>query len=43
MNVIKQAYTAPALEEISLSQPLNLLVSLSVEADLEDFEEGEYL
>lgn len=44
MNVQnKQCYVAPLVEPIHLPSPLRLLVSISVEAGIEDWEEGEEL
>lgn len=40
---IKAPYTAPIIEMLQIPQSLNLLVSVSVEAGIEDWEEGEEL
>lgn len=45
MNIkeLKQPYRAPLAEAIILSNPINLLVTASVDATIEDFETGEDL
>lgn len=42
-QVIKAPYTAPLAELIAIAQPLHLLVSVSVEAGIDDWEEGDEL
>ena len=42
-EVIKAPYIAPIAELVRVSQPLNLLVSVSIEAGIEDWEEGDEL
>lgn len=42
-QIIKAPYIAPMAEVITIPQALNLLVSVSVEAGFEDWEEGEEL
>lgn len=39
----KQCYFAPSIERMHLAQPLNLLVSVSMEGGIEDWEEGDEL
>lgn len=43
MNKDKVSYLAPKVELIRLQRPLHLLVSVSVEADFEDWELGDEL
>lgn len=42
-KVMKQIYITPIAEIIPFAQSLNLLVSVSVEAGIEDWEEGDEL
>lgn len=42
-KMIKEFYTAPVAEMILLPMPMNLLVSVSIDAGFEDWEEGEEL
>lgn len=42
-QVIKAPYTAPLAELIAIAQPLPLLVSVSVEAGFDEWEEGDEL
>lgn len=42
-KMIKEFYTAPVVEMILLPMPMNLLVSVSIDAGFEDWEEGEEL
>lgn len=45
MNIeeLKRAYKAPHIEAFLCSTPLNLLVSVSMETGIEDWEEGDDL
>lgn len=43
MNKDKVSYLAPKVELIRLQRPLHLLVSVSIEADFEDWELGDEL
>lgn len=40
---MKRFYCMPLAELIQLAQPLNLLVSVSMEGGIDDWEEGEEL
>lgn len=42
-KVAKTLYTAPVVEVLEFPQALNLLVSVSIEAGFDDWEEGEEL
>lgn len=42
-EVLKRAYEAPGIEVLPCPVPLPLLVSASVEADIEDWEIGDEL
>lgn len=42
-NKIKEAYEVPVASRIFFSSPLNLLVTLSAEGGIDDFEVGEEL
>lgn len=39
----KQPYITPSVDQLRLQRPMNFLVSLSVEAGFEEWEEGEEL
>lgn len=43
MRVIKYSYSKPIVEKFPLQQALNLLVSVSMDASIEDWEEGDEL
>lgn len=42
LDPTKEEYIAPLVEPFKLSSICNLLIYLSLESDVEDFEEGEW-